>query len=776
MPDRKVTKCEGGLSLETDDGRTSYKLSFSRSGLVRFDRNHENNRNERSQTIMIPLGEKNAFCLQIFDKQVAIYVNGKLVVYKKDLIDPPLDSESQLTLTCHGGGRRAICQFTDLHYRTLDRMPPKGQIGVGDPSTQPAGPMFAGYDDVPAESELDRTTPIGSDEGMPFEDVLRGPGWLAGVRLGLQASADAPITTIQPVYRTPTGRHLGPTAGRSDREVLEIAAPAGYAVGALRIHGDKTLTGVSVVFMRVLADGRLDAGSARTSAVYGWGEVSKTLGGDGRAIVGLAGRMGEGVSALGVVTAETLNLAGMCVDESPAPLAREPLPEFILRPGGDVAKLGGSYYRYVDIPLTWAQAKRRCEAMGGRLAVFDSGVVNSYLLYLAGGRAGWIGLSKPAGRDKWQWLDGRVAEGGHWRQGAEAVDAADAFAYVGWRGTGAWEPARESDLLGFICQWDDDPRPPDRRKATGLAIDVSGDDVIYKGHRYRLFNQGVTWARAKAICKSWGGHLITIDSDEENTVAFILAGGQLTFIGASDDEVEGDWRWVDGRPVTHANWAAGEPNNTDGYQHVALIGFGGAAEWDDVAPTGVTVFLCEWDSADEPTELGLDAIVTETAGAITDAIGHSGQWYKAYYEAVTWDQAHQICARLGGRLIQIDSQATNDLATMFTRQSQPMWIDAHRPTDEAWETAQGKALDYTNWLTTNEGAGIYGPPAATILFEVPYEGPRTRGKWRAVPAARAYGFICQWDHNPGEGADTPAPATDAAEGSDDEPSEDTQTP
>ena len=269
--------------------------------------------------------------------------------------------------------------------------------------------------------------------------------------------------------------------------------------------------------------------------------------------------------------------------------------------------------------------------------------------------------------------------------------------------------------------------------------------------------------------------MITIDSDEENTVAFILSGGQLAFIGASDDEVEGDWRWVDGRPVTHANWAAGEPNNTDEYQHVAIIGFGGAAEWDDVAPMGVTVFLCEWDSADEPTELGLDAIVTETAGTITDAIGHSGQWYKAYYEAVTWDQAHQICARLGGRLIQIDSQATNDLATMFTRQGQPMWIDAHRPTDQTWETAQGEALGYTNWLTANEGAGIYGPPAATILFEAPFE-PKTRGKWTAAPAAGAYGFICQWDHNPGEGAEAPTPTTDAAKGSDDKPSGDTQAP
>lgn len=109
------------------------------------------------------------------------------------------------------------------------------------------------------------------------------------------------------------------------------------------------------------------------------------------------------------------------------------------------------------------------------------------------------------------------------------------------------------------------------------------------GIRYQVVN-ATSWTLAEADAQARGGHLVSINSAEEN--AFVLAafgnfGGQdrRLWIGFSDTASEGTFAWSDGTPATFTNWNVGEPNNSGGTEDWAEM-FGSNGKWNDVNDSG----------------------------------------------------------------------------------------------------------------------------------------------------------------------------------------------
>ncbi|TLT02521.1 DUF4347 domain-containing protein, partial [Aliarcobacter cibarius] len=136
------------------------------------------------------------------------------------------------------------------------------------------------------------------------------------------------------------------------------------------------------------------------------------------------------------------------------------------------------------------------------------------------------------------------------------------------------------------------------------------------GHYYEFVSaSGITWDQAKTNAESrtlygLNGYLVTITSDSENTLITSMSGGN-GWIGASDAENEGTWKWVTGPEAgtqfwagdpnagtssttkygssfngEYSNWANNEPNNSDssrGGEDVAHFYYDGinAGKWND---------------------------------------------------------------------------------------------------------------------------------------------------------------------------------------------------
>ena len=99
----------------------------------------------------------------------------------------------------------------------------------------------------------------------------------------------------------------------------------------------------------------------------------------------------------------------------------------------------------------------------------------------------------------------------------------------------------------------------------------------------------MNWFDAYDHCKSQGGKLVEIDSEEENTalVEEIKRKGyterKINFwIGLTDLGSEGDWRLASsGLKPSYENWHEGEPNNANGDEDCAWIRIGNYSDWND---------------------------------------------------------------------------------------------------------------------------------------------------------------------------------------------------
>jgi uncharacterized repeat protein (TIGR02543 family) len=113
--------------------------------------------------------------------------------------------------------------------------------------------------------------------------------------------------------------------------------------------------------------------------------------------------------------------------------------------------------------------------------------------------------------------------------------------------------------------------------------------------RFTVVSGNRTWAQAKAHAGTQGGTLATFASQEEWNLAMQSIGSEALldivglWIGATDEAVEGTWRWVTGEPFVFALWETGQPDNSNNSDYAAVAGElgGSAGKWYDYRATTI---------------------------------------------------------------------------------------------------------------------------------------------------------------------------------------------
>jgi hypothetical protein len=129
-----------------------------------------------------------------------------------------------------------------------------------------------------------------------------------------------------------------------------------------------------------------------------------------------------------------------------------------------------------------------------------------------------------------------------------------------------------------------------------LAVSLASVSSAYavvtnpaNGHDYLLTPTEMSWQDAQSYARSLGGDLVTIRSQAENdwlmqTFWSARVSGSI-WIGLTDEQIEGQWQWVSGEPVTFLNWYAGEPNNAPtsptGEDYAVLYEVPENGQWND---------------------------------------------------------------------------------------------------------------------------------------------------------------------------------------------------
>lgn len=163
-----------------------------------------------------------------------------------------------------------------------------------------------------------------------------------------------------------------------------------------------------------------------------------------------------------------------------------------------------------------------------------------------------------------------------------------------------WSPTSTAPWRARVCRDGPCPAlepvacPSARRSADGQ-------------HCYTATTTTGPWSAALTACGE--GHLATVHSLEENTVALSVAAGARSWLGGYDNApgIAGlpavpecgsptcAWAWVTGEPWTYSLWGAGEPNNGLGGPVEHALEFN-ATRWNDGAGATVLAAVCETET------------------------------------------------------------------------------------------------------------------------------------------------------------------------------------
>ncbi|QMU54491.1 MAG: hypothetical protein GKS07_06095 [Nitrosopumilus sp.] len=181
----------------------------------------------------------------------------------------------------------------------------------------------------------------------------------------------------------------------------------------------------------------------------------------------------------------------------------------------------------------------------------------------------WIGLTDSWTEGEYKWVTGEPFEYSNWSPGEPSA------------GTD------EDDIEFFASndKWNDIYTFNDYTDSYVVEYNPYPRYNPNNGHYYQLVHApDISWTDAKAAAENSvyngiNGHLVTITSKSENDfVGFLGPYIAHNWIGLTDRNTEGEYKWVTGEPFTYSNWYSGQPDNSNNEDYVEFLGFN---KWKD---------------------------------------------------------------------------------------------------------------------------------------------------------------------------------------------------
>jgi hypothetical protein len=166
-------------------------------------------------------------------------------------------------------------------------------------------------------------------------------------------------------------------------------------------------------------------------------------------------------------------------------------------------------------------------------------------------------------------------------------------------------------------------------------------EIPVEQERYQLIPRWRTWEEAKANCEKRGGHLVTVDSEEENEIVTQLlkdGGYRTAWIGLTDKDQEKKWKWVTQESSSYVNWASGEPNDAGGREDCVEI-HSASGRWNDWGMPNnaeqTNPYVCEFGVREKPPTVTISVSPEEVEVGETfrvllkseDDVGLQSMWW-----------------------------------------------------------------------------------------------------------------------------------------------------
>ena len=101
------------------------------------------------------------------------------------------------------------------------------------------------------------------------------------------------------------------------------------------------------------------------------------------------------------------------------------------------------------------------------------------------------------------------------------------------------------------------------------------------GHFYKVIKGG-TWSQCNKMAEKEGNLVCIEDKKEQRWLVKRFGGSGLYWIGLTDRQKEGVWKWVNGEKAVYSNWYGSEPNDTDSSEDYVVMNWKSPGKWNDL--------------------------------------------------------------------------------------------------------------------------------------------------------------------------------------------------
>ncbi|KAM3599721.1 uncharacterized protein V6R79_010309 [Siganus canaliculatus] len=353
---------------------------------------------------------------------------------------------------------------------------------------------------------------------------------------------------------------------------------------------------------------------------------------------------------------------------------------------------------------SWSEARHDCVLEGGDLVSISSREEEDYItsamdpshLDL------WIGFSTlkcnkiscevEAGNTKFSWSDALESDYTNWAT-APTVDAQG--------GSCAAKIKDASDTYGkwksHLCRYE---RPYMCKRPLNTICPEGW--LSFSGSCYWLvsnINLLTTWHEALTQCSSIGAHLLIINSEEEQ---FFINGYLPDFhqvnipdlwIGLSDKDQDGSFRWVDKTAVEFSNYGSGFPQNTvDSWDCGQIFTGNYDGKWETTDCYKKMGYVCEMTGGQNPKP-------TSAPDSHCDAgyLLYGDFCYRFETETVKkWEDAEAQCVKEQAHLVSFHSE--EELSFITAHMPGESWVGLNDiKVENTFEYTDGTPFDLDPW-------------------------------------------------------------------------------
>ena len=359
----------------------------------------------------------------------------------------------------------------------------------------------------------------------------------------------------------------------------------------------------------------------------------------------------------------------------------------------------GHYYEFItDNNIKWTDAKAAAESrtyngVSGHLVTITSENEKAFVggLVPDSSRA-WIGLSDENTEGQYKWVTGEPYSYENWASGQPDNTFYETFTH--WLKSTS-EDEDYVEMYGWSDKWNDNKNLNTYQSITGYVVEY--DDIIVQNpnnrHYYEYIDYpGITWTEAKAAAESSthngiSGHLVTTTTANETLFLLdLVPNNTRVWIGLSDENKEGQYKWVTGEPFIFSKWDVNQPDNAGNNEDYVEF-LESSERWNDLPN--------DYNSID-------GYIIEYTIPPVINPA--NGHYYKYIHDPYnTWTNAKTAAENstyngLNGHLATITSASENTFVADLVSDDVRTWIGlTDKDTEGTYQWVTGEPFIYTNW-------------------------------------------------------------------------------